>query len=610
MTTPLHHSQLTNPNIRAANLFVEALITSGLTAVCISPGSRSTPLTLAFAAQDKIQIYRHLDERSAAFFALGLAVAIDKPVALVCTSGTAVANYFPAIIEAHMNQLPLLILTGDRPHELRHSGANQTIDQVNIFGNHILWAVDMPIPQTDAPDVALRNIQTTAVRAYSTANGLRKGPVHLNFPFRKPLEPKILNDERGTQESPSIQHRSLIIQHAELILTRNQQSHLASLINQHERGLIICGPRCPGGNFAQAVTGLSQISGYPILADALSGVRFGLHTNGAVICGSYETFLQQDMGWPEPEVIIRFGAVPTSKWLNDYLSKITPAHRIHIRESGVWADDSHLTTLFLQVNAEQACYQIAQNVIPRLSSDWLTMVHEVETAVWQQTDEFLSADFADAALSLPKGYTDFQAVMDTVEMMPVNGRLFMGNSLPVRHLDQFARPSQTPLHVYANRGASGIDGNLSTALGFGAASKSPLIAVLGDITFYHDMNGLLAVAGCEVQVAGKGAPRATRHAPPTTIVVLNNNGGGIFRRLPISQFDPPFTDLFLTPHDLNFEHVARLYNLDFVRITNQTEFRQALGESMYNPVPTLLEVVTNGRFDHEHRLDLIKTVNK
>jgi len=609
----IYHSK--NPNIQTALLFVEALIASGLTAVCISPGSRSTPLTLAFAAQDKIKIYRHLDERSAGFFALGFAVAADKPVALVCTSGTAVANYYPAIIEAHMSQVPLLVLTADRPHELRHSGANQTINQVNIFGNHVLWAVDMPIPQADAPAVALRNVQTTAVRAYTTATGLQKGPVHINFPFRKPLEP-VNSDQLSVISRPPTEYRSLITDRGSLILTRNQQSHLTDLINKHERGLIICGPRCPGGNFAQAVTGLSQISGYPILADALSGVRFGLHTNGAVISGGYETYLQQKTSEASfdgqtdkqvekpprfthaPDVIIRFGAVPTSKWLNDYLTRIDIPHRIHIRESGVWADDSHLTTLIIQVNAEQACYQIAQNMIPRLSSDWLNTVHETETAVWQKTDK-----------NLPTEYTDFQAVMDTVEMMPANGRLFIGNSLPVRHLDQFARPNQTPIHVHANRGASGIDGNISTALGFGAASKSPLVAIMGDITFYHDMNGLLALKGEDRSMKDEGKTLATRRLPPTTIVVLNNNGGGIFRRLPIAEFEPPFTDLFLTPHNLDFEHTAKLYDLNFVRVTNRDEFKQTLGESMYNPVPTLIEVMTNGRSDHEHRQNLIKTVN-
>ncbi|PIE81212.1 MAG: 2-succinyl-5-enolpyruvyl-6-hydroxy-3-cyclohexene-1-carboxylic-acid synthase [Chloroflexi bacterium] len=619
----LHNSNFPLPNIRDAKLFTDALISAGLTAVIISPGSRSTPLTLAFAAQDKIKIYRHLDERSAGFFALGLAAAIDKPTALVCTSGTAVANYHPAIIEAHMSQVPLLILTADRPHELRHSGANQTIDQVKIFGDHVLWAVDMPIPQTDAPEAALRNVQTTAVRAYATANGLRKGPVHINFPFRKPLEPAH-SEERAANSEPPPDPQRLMTDHGSLILTRSQQEHLTNLINQYEQGLIICGPRCPGGNFAQAVTGLSQVSGYPILADALSGVRFGLHSNGTVISGGYETYLQptalsmsadeaaqtthKPSGFPAaPDIVIRFGAVPTSKWLNNYLAHTDIPHRIHIRESGVWADDSHQTTHFIQANAEQACYQLAQKVTPRLSSAWLTKVHETETAVWHSIDKNLTANLTD--------YTDFMAIMDSVDLMPANGRLFVGNSLSVRHLDQFARPSQTPLNVYANRGASGIDGNISTALGFGAASHSPLVAIMGDITFYHDMNGLLMLKGQgNKQQAEKNlhpAPFPVPYSlfPPTTIIVINNNAGAIFHRLPISQFEPPFTTLFLTPHNLDFEHAAQLYDLDFVRVTDRETFRQTLGESMYNPVPTLIEIVTNGRSDHERRQKLIKMVN-
>lgn len=179
-----------NPNIQWAQLLVAALAQAGLTAVCLAPGSRSTPLTLAFDAHPAVDTHMHLDERSAGFFALGMAIAHDRPVALVCTSGTAVANFLPAIIEAKMSQIPLLILTADRPHELRYSGANQTIDQVKIFGDQVLWSVDLPIPQVDAPKVATRNISVLAARAYAAANGLPKGPVHLNFPFRKPLEPK------------------------------------------------------------------------------------------------------------------------------------------------------------------------------------------------------------------------------------------------------------------------------------------------------------------------------------------------------------------------------------------------------------------------------------
>ena len=593
-----------NPNMEWSQLFVQALVEAGLTAVCISPGSRSTPLTLAFAAQEGIQIYRHLDERSAGFFALGLAVATDQPVALVCTSGTAVANYFPAIVEANMSQVPLLVLTGDRPHELRHSGANQTIDQVKIFGDHVLWAVDMPIPQADAPDVALRHVQTTAVRAYAMANGRRKGPVHINFPFRKPLEPETRDWKLESGPKSSIAS----IQSSVSILSRSQQEELTAVINRHERGLIVCGPRCPGGNFPQAVAGLSQISGWPILADPLSGVRFGLHASGTVISGGYETYLQSETirvsGEPfgaEPEVILRFGAVPTSKWLNAYLERSRPAHRIHIRDNGVWADDSHQTTLFVQADAEQACYQIAQGVYPRLSSAWLDAVVAVETAVWQKL-ETVAANSAEL--------TDFWAVWDVMAMMPPNGRLFVGNSLPVRHVDQFARPSAKPIHVYANRGASGIDGNVSTALGYGAAGSAPLVAVLGDITFYHDMNGLLHVTqrrgGAEAQPENRN-PKS--EIAPVTFVVINNNGGGIFRRLPIAEFEPEFSALFLTPHDLDFAYAARLYGLDFVRVTDRAALREALGARMYDRRPCLIEVMSDGRYDDQRRREINKIAN-
>ncbi len=181
---------ITNPNLISSQIFVNALAQGGLQAVCIAPGSRSTPLTLAFTAHPDIEVYLHLDERSAAFFALGMALATEKPVALVCTSGSAAANFFPALVEATMSGVPLLLLTTDRPHELRHSGANQTIDQVKLYGDQVLWSVDMPIPQADAPAVALRNLHALATRALAVADGIVKGPVHVNFPFRKPLEPE------------------------------------------------------------------------------------------------------------------------------------------------------------------------------------------------------------------------------------------------------------------------------------------------------------------------------------------------------------------------------------------------------------------------------------
>ena len=197
-----------NPNTHWASVFVAELARAGLQAVCLAPGSRSTPLALAFAATPAIRLYRHLDERSAGFFALGLALASGRPVALVCTSGTAAANFHPAIIEAYYSHVPLLVLTADRPPELRQSGANQTIDQIKMFGDHARWSVEVPTPQADAPEVVLRHMRTLAARAYATAAGLVAGPVHLNFPFRKPLEPgeeAIQGNHRGATAEPVAQ---------------------------------------------------------------------------------------------------------------------------------------------------------------------------------------------------------------------------------------------------------------------------------------------------------------------------------------------------------------------------------------------------------------------
>ena len=578
-----------NPNITWAAIFVDELARGGLKVVCIAPGSRSTPLALAFDAHPAIRVYLHLDERSAAFFALGMALAADTPVALVCTSGTAAANFYPAIVEARLSQVPLLVLTADRPPELRHSGANQTIDQVKLYGDQVLWFVDVALPQTDAPPVATRNLHTLAARALATANGLVKGPVHLNFPFRKPLEPE-LGDWRLeiNPQSPSSKLQSPFTQFERGILlpTNDQLNQIADVLNQYERGFIVCGPRGPGGDFAAAVAGLSRRSGYPILADPLSGVRFGEHVADTAVIGGYETFLAGGgPDWDEPEVIVRFGALPTSRWLNAYLDRIDPAHHIHIRDNGVWADDSHRTSLFLQADPAATCRQLAQRIEQRHSSGWTEQVCATEAACWQA----MSQAFEEG------GYFDGAAVADVIDSLPPGARLFVGNSLPIRHLDQFGRPQTKPVHAFANRGASGIDGNISTGLGIGATNAGPLALVVGDITFYHDMNGLLAVKNLGINA---------------TIVLLNNNGGGIFHRLPVSQIEPPFTRLFITPHGLNFEPAARLYGLDYVRADDQETFYQAFTTSMSDTTPRLIEVRTDGRVDHQRRQEVVKFINE
>ncbi|MCB9422528.1 MAG: 2-succinyl-5-enolpyruvyl-6-hydroxy-3-cyclohexene-1-carboxylic-acid synthase [Ardenticatenaceae bacterium] len=597
-------SSSSNPNVDWMNIFVNSLAASGLTAVVIAPGSRSTPLTLAFHAHPDIKIYRHLDERSAGFFALGMALATDKPVALVCTSGTAVVNFFPAIIEAKMSQVPLLILTSDRPHELRHSGANQTIDQVKIYGDQVLWSVDAALPQDAAPEVAMRNLQALAARAYATANGLMKGPVHINFPFRKPLEPESREPLSVNRTESEITDYGLRIEHGRIHPTEAQLDELTAVISQHPRGLIVCGPRCPEVDFPQSVQELAQQTGYPILADPLSGLRFNrrdaegaekksaksVKSVDSLLVSGYETFLQNAPIWQEPEIIVRFGAVPTSKWLNDYLDRINPALRIHIRANGVWADDGHRTTWFLQADETETCRQLAARLQPRPLSDWAQQVLATEAKTWQKIDTAMQDVYFDGAI-----------VADVVANLPDDSVLVIGNSLPVRHLDQWARPLPKNIRVFGNRGASGIDGNISTALGVAASTDRPVTLIVGDITFYHDMNGLL-------YLKAEGGRRKTEKILDITIVIINNNGGGIFNRLPVSQFEPPFTELFLTPHGLEFEHAARMYGLDYARVEDRQTFRAVFNQS--HTAPRIIEVVTNGRSDHEKRLQIIKVVNQ
>lgn len=580
----------TNANTRWAAIFVEELANCGLQAVCLAPGSRSTPLALAFAAHPAIRLYRHLDERSAGFFALGLALATERPVALVCTSGTAAANFHPAIIEAFYSYVPLLVLTADRPPELRGSGANQTIDQIKMFGDHVRWAVDLPTPQDDAPDVVVRHVRTLAARAYAEAGGLVRGPVHLNFPFRKPLEPELAPDAPdATQPPPSLARPFTRFRRGRLLPDDAAIGGIIEAIEGHPRGLIICGPGCPGGAFPAAVAALAETTGFPILADPLSNVRHRPQAAGGLVLGGYNLWLPA-LGerLPRPELILRFGTVPTSAALASYVAGLAPNFHLHVREDGQWADDQHRTDTYLQADPAAVCEALVAELARRgfqRPPDWATPWMAAEFRAWAALEGALAAG----------PFTEGAAVARLLAALPPDTALFAGNSLPVRHVDTFDRPAPRPLGVFGNRGASGIDGNVSTALGLAAAGRR-VVALLGDITFYHDMNGLLAVG--------------QHRLDDVTFVVINNDGGGIFRRLPITRHDPPFTDLFLTPHGLTFDHAAAMYGLGYRRVQDVAGLDEALAV-VFGPDrkgPQLIEIVTDGAADYERQRALLAAV--
>ena len=580
-----------NRNTLWAGVFVDELARAGLRAACIAPGSRSTPLTLAFAAHPDIAVHSLVDERGAGFFALGMALTGGRPVAVVCTSGTATANFHPAIVEAFYAQVPLLVLTTDRPHELRESGANQTIDQIKMYADHVRWFVDVALPEAAPAPGSLRYLRTLACRAVAVAQTPPAGPVHLNFPFRKPLEPTPVPDDipglaanhagtvafNGRPDGTPFTR----ISRGTVLPSAEQVADLAATIRGAARGLIVCGPRCPSQDFPEAVLQLAEASGYPVLADALSGVRFGRHVEGrqSLMLSAYETYLRPGAvaTWPDPELILHFGVTPTSKNLAEYLAARPETHHMAITGTGSWHDDGHTLSDLIWADPEPLCRavtaQLASESRSLADSTWLARFQHAEQRAWDVFDRTRQEQAFEGSI-----------LTDIVEVLPAEALLYVSNSLPVRHLDQFTRPTEKNLRVLANRGASGIDGTISSALGAAAAVKLPLVLVTGDLAFYHDLNGLLALQRCAVKA---------------TIVLINNDGGGIFHRLPVAEFDPPFTELFVTPHGLDFEPVVRMFGAEFAAVTTRTEFRRVLQASIGADISTVIELRTDAS-QHEH----------
>jgi 2-succinyl-5-enolpyruvyl-6-hydroxy-3-cyclohexene-1-carboxylate synthase len=587
MTDPApNRSPEPNRNTLWARTLVAELAAAGVSAVCITPGSRSTPLTVAFAEHEEIQVFSHLDERASAYFALGRARRTGEVTPLVCTSGTAAANYHPAVMEADQARVPLLALTADRPPELRDSGANQTADQEKLFGDAVRWYKDLPEPEPT--ERKLRSLRTTAARAVREAENTPAGPVHLNVPFRKPLEPvEVPGDVPADLDSLATQGRedafvSTTEGHATLD-DRDLRKVAESL--SVERGLIVAGPADPPGPDPEAITSLAHRTGFPILADPLSGLRFGSATRVAPVLGGYDGILAGDdstepspvADWPDPEVVFRFGASPTSKPLRKYLAS-TDARQLVVDPAGGWREAEFTATDLITADPSRLAATVARHVRGPDSAAWRDRWETAEQAHW------------DAVAEEDRPY-EGRVLADVVNLAPEPTTLFVSNSMPVRDLDRFAAPQAKSLTVLGNRGVSGIDGIVSTALGAGSATTDDLTLVTGDLAYYHDMNGLLALGRCDVDA---------------TVVVINNDGGGIFHMLPIEDFDPPFTGQFKTPHGLDFAATEDLYDLSFARVAGEdrAEFRDLYEEATTAEGSHVIEVTTDAESSHRVRDDL------
>lgn len=560
--------------------FVTELTKVGVKDVVVSPGSRSTPLAMMLAENKELNLHIHVDERSAAFFALGIAKSSQRPTIILCTSGTAAANYYPAIIEANISRVPLIVLTADRPHELRDIGAPQAIDQINLYGKHVKWFVEMALPENT--QAMIRYVRSVCGRAVATALRAPAGPVHLNFPFREPLIPRI--DKEDLFECSERTHGYVNVRTGEMTLPDDQMSDIASELTRYDKGLIICGP-FENGSFAEEVIALAQLLKYPIIADPLSQLRSGTHCGDQIIT-SYDSFLKEERvkEYFKPDVIIRFGAMPVSKSLLQFLQKYADVRQFIIDGGAGWRDPSTTGTDMLHCDERKFCQILTKMITSKQEITWLEKWEKID----QLTKQQLYAVKDKSSLSESKLFCSL------VDMLPNDATLFVGNSMPIRDLDTFFHFNNKSIQVMGNRGANGIDGIVSTALGV-AKVKQPLFLIVGDLTFFHDLNGLLAAKLYDINIK---------------IIVINNNGGGIFSFLPQSQYPQKFELLFGTPLDLDFSHAVKMYGGQYTTTTNWDQFRNAFTNAVEFYGLSVIEITTNRDENvHEHR-SLWKNVSR
>ncbi|GAE94022.1 2-succinyl-5-enolpyruvyl-6-hydroxy-3-cyclohexene-1-carboxylic-acid synthase [Gracilibacillus boraciitolerans JCM 21714] len=539
--------------------FVDQLYQSGVRHIVISPGSRSTPLSLTFAEYNRFQIWVDIDERSAGFFGLGIAKETKEAVVLVCSSGTAAANYFPAIIEAYYSRTPLIVLTADRPHELRDVGAPQAIDQIKLYGNYVNWFHEMALPEET--DHVLQYVRNHADRAVKKSTDLVKGPVHLNFPFREPLIPDFsLSDIWGGEDSRFLMHYRA----NDTRLDKHTLADIYEKLRSKQKGMIVCGPH-DSPVLAKHILLLAEAWNIPVLADPLSLLR-DIRGGNETVIESYDSILKSSKVRDRLEVdfILRFGAMPVSK---SFLQLVQE------RNIEQFIVDEEISYRNPSINGG-AHYIYGE---PIAIADQLTQLPLSFDLNWLAFWQDLNRETKDILRSDQSLLTEGTAVQGIQSSIPIKSTLFVGNSMPIRDVDTFWFTSDKEVTIVANRGANGIDGILSTALGTAATGKHVTLLV-GDISFLHSINGLLMTQNYDFNL---------------TIVLINNQGGGIFSFLPQAKEDNSHYELlFGTPQNISMEKVAALYEIEFELVTDWTQYQEALNRSYQNGGVSLIEVQT------------------
>jgi 2-succinyl-5-enolpyruvyl-6-hydroxy-3-cyclohexene-1-carboxylate synthase len=561
----------TNANTALASAFVEELARGGMRRAVVSPGSRSTPLAVALWREAGIEVTVIVDERSAAFFALGAAQATGEPVALLCTSGTALANYHPAVAEADESALPLIVLSADRPPELRGIGAGQTIDQIKTFGESVRWFCEVGTHEAD--DSGLLHMRSVAARALARARGeIRPGPVHLNLPWREPLSP-IPMEGAVTATDPLALHgrdgeRPLTaVTRVDLEPTQFVLDEIAGHIGDAIAGVIIAG-RQTDPELREPLARLAKASGFPILAEPTSQLRLGPHDRSYLV-STYDTLLR-DEHWAKgvvPELVLRFGELPTSKPLRQWLAA-SGADQIVVDPTGGWNEPTGRAAAILRADPTEC----ASGWAARLEKEkrpapqaWL----DAEAAALAA----ISADLEPASDPAASSIADITASGSAIEEAALHlalGRahrdgdlVYTASSMPIRDQETFLAPGSADVLLLCNRGANGIDGLVSSGIGAAQASGRPTTIVTGDLGLLHDIGGLAALRDVST---------------PVRILVIDNGGGGIFHFLPQQQAldGEEFEALLGTPRGVSVERAAALFDLPYRHLESLADLPAAL----------------------------------
>lgn len=556
--------------------FAAGLAERGVTEVVISPGSRSTPLAITLDAQPRLRTWIQIDERSAGFFALGQAKVSGIPSVLVCTSGTAAANYLPAVVEAHHSGVPLIVCTADRPPELRDWGAGQTIDQVGIYGAATRWAADLPV----AGDWTPRQARLAAVRAVDAATAVDAGPVHLNWPLREPLEP--------VDEVP-------VVEAASIGAPRSEESIVAPVplpeieTARLDRGVIVVGPdaaldRAGRRRLVDAVCDLSDRTGWPVIGEPISGLRRTSSPTGARRVAHADHLLRipeiaQEL---RPDLVVRIGGSPTTKAVRLWLEAHDPV-TVLVDPARRWNDASFTVTHHVAADPIRVLRALANPGEDRTWSDR-----------WAELDRVAGRVVLDAVIRGPLLSARTAAIVADAGA----GSLVMtSNSMPVRDLDTFTDAAGPDVDFMGNRGASGIDGITSTALGLASAHDGPVVLFTGDLALLHDLGALFG---------------AYRSGLRLTVVCIDNDGGGIFAVLPIAARDADidFERLFRTPHGLDLRGFDGVGGVRVLEISSADGLEAALDESVRRSDSgvDLLLVTVDPRADVDQRRSIAAAV--